>query len=45
MKKFLLQAQTIITHCVEAIVFPSKLNAAAIVDRGGGERGQYLADK
>lgn len=33
-----------ITHCVEARVFPSGLKAAAIVDLGGG-RGQYLADK
>lgn len=33
------------TYCVEASVFPSKLNAAAIVDRGGGKRGQYFAAK
>ena len=30
---------------MEASVFPSGLNAAAIVDLGGGIRGQYLADK
>jgi hypothetical protein len=33
------------THCVEASVFPSGLNAAAMVDLGGGTNGQYLADK
>lgn len=33
------------THCVEARVFPSGLNAAAMVDLGGGIKGQYLADK
>lgn len=33
------------THCVDARVFPSWLKAAAIVDLGGGTRGQYLADK
>jgi len=32
-----------ITYCVEANVLPSGLNAAAIVDRGAGWRGQYLA--
>jgi len=30
---------------VDASVFPSGLKAAAIVDRGGGKRGQYLADQ
>jgi hypothetical protein len=33
------------TYCVEASVVPSGLNAAAIVDLGGGSNGQYLADK
>ena len=33
------------TYCVEASVLPSGLNAAAIVDLGGGTNGQYLADK
>ena len=33
------------TYCVEARVFPSGLNAAAMVDLGGGTKGQYLADK
>lgn len=33
------------TNCVDASVFPSGLKAAAIVDLGGGCRGQYLADK
>lgn len=33
------------TYCVEASTFPSGLNAAAMVDRGGGNKGQYLADK
>ena len=32
-------------NCVEARVLPSGLNAAAMVDRGGGNNGQYLADK
>jgi hypothetical protein len=31
--------------CVEARTFPSGLNAAAIVDLGAGNKGQYLADK
>jgi hypothetical protein len=35
----------IATYCVEARIFPSGLNAAAIVDRGAGNKGQYLADK
>jgi hypothetical protein len=30
---------------VDASVFPSELNAAAIVDLGGGIRGQYFADQ
>lgn len=30
---------------MDARTFPSGLNAAAIVDRGGGNKGQYLADK
>lgn len=33
------------TDWVEASVFPSGLNAAAIVDLGGGNSGQYLAEK
>jgi hypothetical protein len=33
------------TYCVEARTFPSGLNAAAIVDLGAGNKGQYLADK
>jgi hypothetical protein len=33
------------TYCVDASVFPSGLKAAAIVDLGGGKRGQYLADQ
>jgi hypothetical protein len=33
------------TCCVEASVFPSGLNAAAIVDLGGGTSGQYCADR
>lgn len=33
------------THCVEARILPSVLKAAAIVDLGGGPRGQYFADK
>ena len=33
------------TYCVEASVRPSGLNAAAIVDLGGGTKGQYFADK
>lgn len=32
-------------HCVEASVFPSELKAAAIVDLGGGDSGQYLGFK
>ena len=32
------------SNCVDASVFPSGLKAAAIVDLGGGCRGQYLAD-
>lgn len=32
-------------YCVEARVFPSGLKAAAIVDLGGGTKGQYFADK
>jgi hypothetical protein len=31
------------TYCVEAKVLPSGLKAAAMVDRGAGCRGQYLA--
>jgi len=31
------------THCVEAKVLPSGLKAAAMVDRGAGCNGQYLA--
>ena len=38
-------AQTNTTYWVEASVLPSGLNAAAIVDLGGGTRGQYLPDK
>ena len=34
-----------VTHCVEASVFPSGLKAAAIVDLGGGNNGQYFAEK
>ena len=34
-----------LSPCVEASVFPSGLNVVAIVDLGGGIRGQYLADK
>ena len=30
---------------MDASVFPSELNAAAIVDLGGGIRGQYFADQ
>lgn len=37
--------QTSTTYWVEASVLPSGLNAAAIVDLGGGTRGQYLPDK
>jgi len=37
--------KTTATYCVEARIFPSGLNAAAIVDRGAGNKGQYLADK
>lgn len=33
------------TNCVEASVLPSGLKAAAIVDLGGGNSGQYLADR
>lgn len=33
------------SYWVEARVFPSGPNAAAMVDLGGGSRGQYLADK
>lgn len=33
------------TYCVDASIFPSGLKAAAIVDLGGGSKGQYLADK
>lgn len=33
------------THWVEASVLPSGLKAAAIVDLGGGNSGQYFADK
>lgn len=32
------------SNCVDASVFPSGLKAAAIVDLGGGCRGQYVAD-
>lgn len=32
-------------YCVDASVFPSGLKAAAIVDLGRGNRGQYLADQ
>jgi hypothetical protein len=39
------EEKTIETYCVEAIIFPSRLNAAAMVDRGAGNKGQYLADK
>lgn len=33
------------SYWVEARVFPSGPNAAAMVDLGGGSKGQYLADK
>lgn len=33
------------TYWVEARIFPSGLNAAAIVDLGDGVNEQYLADK
>lgn len=33
------------TYWVDASHFPSELNAAAIVDLGGGKRGQYFAEK
>lgn len=36
---------TCTTYWVEASVLPSGLKAAAIVDLGGGSRGQYLPDK